>query len=60
MNILCDFTCSAFHNFVKIKPEMKKILLFVLSTLFCISSADSAVRDDGTVSRQKNTAVPVR
>lgn len=60
MNILCDFTCSAFHNFVKIKPEMKKILLFILSTLFCISSADSAVRDDGTVSRQKNTAVPVR
>ena len=51
----CDFACPAFYKFAKIMKEMKKILLFVLSGLFCIFNADAASRGEKTVTRTKNT-----
>ena len=51
----CKNTCSAFYVFARIKREMKKLLLFVCTCLFCISGAESAVRGENPVSRTKNT-----
>ena len=51
----CDFACSTFYKFAKITEEMKKILLFVLSGLFCMFNADAASRGEKTITRTKNT-----
>ncbi len=44
-------------NLLKLIPEMKKILFFVLSTVFCIFNAGGAVRDSSTTARGKTTNV---
>ncbi len=42
---------------IKSLKEMKKILLFVLSSIFCIFNAGGAVRDENTVVRGKNNVI---
>lgn len=44
-------------NLLELIPEMKKILFFVLSTVFCIFNAGGAVRDSSTTARGKTTNV---
>ena len=52
---ICNFTCPGFCKFANIKPEMKKILLFICAFLFCTTGADCAVRNEKTVSRASRT-----
>lgn len=51
---MCDFACSGFHKFAKISPEMKKILYFIMASLICVHSAESASRTENAISRGKS------
>lgn len=50
---MCIFTCSDNHIFAKIIQEMKKILLFIISVMFCIGGVDAAVRGENASVRGK-------
>lgn len=51
----CDFTCPVFYVFARIEREMKKIFAFICACLFCLTSAESAVRGENTASRTKTS-----